>query len=145
MHFVRSADRDLRHKYPILRRSRFLTGEIQRGARRQGRDLDQRDGRRDAQPRIGPISMHCFGMLMDGRAQPTGIGRRGEDVTALLILNAFYEAVTFTLPEDVGGSHWSRLIDTNQESSEPLRVAFGTAYEVAARSALLFMLQQNGD
>ena len=58
--------------------------------------------------------MHCFGMLMDDRAQPTGIRRRGEDATLLLVLNEF------TLPETAGGGEWSLLIDTNLvEDVEP--------------------------
>ena len=30
----------------------------------------------------------CFGMLLDGRAQVTGIRQRGEDATLLMVLNA---------------------------------------------------------
>ena len=52
-------------------------------------------------------------MLMDGRAQPTGIRRRGEDATLLMVLNAYHDLVGFTLPETAGGSRWSLLIDTN--------------------------------
>ena len=43
----------LRHEYPILRRNRFLTGALQRGARRQGRDLDQRQRRARCRRRTG--------------------------------------------------------------------------------------------
>ena len=35
--------------------------------------------------------MRCFGMLIDGRAQPTGIRKRGEDATLLLVLNAWHD------------------------------------------------------
>ena len=71
----------LRDRYPILRRSRFLTGQYNEelglkevtwinafGAEMQPEEWDD-------------SNMHCFGMLMDGRAQPTGIRRRGEDAT----------------------------------------------------------------
>ena len=34
--------RALRHKYPVLHRTRLLTGAVERGARRQGRHLAQR-------------------------------------------------------------------------------------------------------
>ena len=42
---------------------------VQRGARRQGPDLDQRRRRRDAGRGMGRRQHECFGMLMDGRAQ----------------------------------------------------------------------------
>ena len=42
-------------------------------------------------------------MLMDGRAQATGIKRRSMDATALLVLNAYHDVVKFKLPEVVGG------------------------------------------
>ena len=45
----------------------------------------------------------CLGVLLDGRAQPTGILRSGEDATLLLILNAYHDAVSFRLPEVAEG------------------------------------------
>ena len=88
------------------------------------------------------MSMECFGMLMDGRAQPTGIRRRGEDATLLMVLNGFHDLVGFTLPETVGGSHWRLLIDTNlPEDAEMGSFAAGETYGVTARSLLLFALE----
>ena len=64
------------------------------------------------------------------------------DVTALLILNGFFDVVEFTLPEWTGGSHWSRVIDTNaREGDGQERFDFGTVYAVNGRSLLLFMLE----
>ena len=45
----------LRQRYPILRRGRFLTGALQRGPRRQGRDLDERERRRRWRRTTGTI------------------------------------------------------------------------------------------
>ena len=103
----------LRHAFPILRRSRFLTGEY-------NEELDVKDVRwitpaatemeaeqwQDANAR-------CFGMLLDGRAQATGIKRPSMDATLLLVLNAYHDVVKFTLPEVVGGQAWRCLLDTN--------------------------------
>jgi glycogen operon protein len=81
-------------------------------------------------------------MLMDGRAQPTGIGRRGEDATMLMVLNAHHDLVMFTLPAHPGGSQWSLLIDTNAPDRETAAgFPFGEVYEVTARSLLLFALE----
>ncbi len=131
----------LRHQYPILRRNRFLTGVYNEelgvkdvawinasGAEMKPEDWD--DG-----------NMQCFGMLMDGRAQPTGIRRRGGDATLLMVLNAYHELVKFTLPETAGGRGWSLLFDTNlADDDEPGSFAFGQGYDAAGRSLLLFAL-----
>jgi isoamylase len=85
--------------------------------------------------------MRCFGMVMDGRAQPTGIRRRGEDATMLMVMNGHYDLVEFTLPEVAGGNHWALEFDTNLPSvREALIFASGDVYRVASRSLLLFSL-----
>jgi len=85
-----------------------------------------------------------LGALLDGRAQPTGIRRRGTDVTLLLILNAYHDAVKFTLPKVVGGRNWVPLADTNQPDlgrhGRPKPFPFGHEYLVTGRSLLLFRL-----
>ena len=81
-------------------------------------------------------------MLMDGRAQPTGIRKRGEDATLLMVFNAYHDLVEFTLPETVGGLHWQLVIDTNlAEDAEMGRFGSGEVYGVTGRSLLLFVLQ----
>jgi isoamylase len=131
----------LRKKYPILRRGRFLTGAY-------NEELDVKDvtwlaptaaEMTEAQWIDG--NTRCFGMLMDGRAQPTGIKRRGSDATLLWILNSHYEPVPFKLPKDVDGSQWFNLIDTNASAHhEPQAFEFDAMYPLGARSSALFVL-----
>jgi glycogen operon protein len=84
----------------------------------------------------------CLGVLLDGRAQETGIRRIGSDSTLLLVLNSHHNVVQFHLPEAPGGTRWVRLIDTNRgESPEVERFAFGHEYTVTGRSLLLFILE----
>ena len=88
------------------------------------------------------MNMECFGMLMDGRAQPTGIRKRGGDATLLMVLNGYHDLVGFTLPETVGGSYWQLLIDTNlPEDGGVGTFTTGEVYGVTGRSLLLFVLQ----
>jgi glycogen operon protein len=136
----------LRHQYPILRRERFFTGEqIEalgtkdvtwvNASGAEMRDEDWADG-----------NMRCFGMIIDGRAHPTGIGRRGEDATLLIVFNGHHDLVKFTLPAHSGGAQWSRLIDTNVAAAEPApeQFPFSSVYDVTARSLLLFALEAAG-
>ena len=58
--------------------------------------------------------MHCFGMLMDGRAQPTGIRKRGEDATLLLRPQRLHDdVVVHAAARRPTARRWIRLIDTN--------------------------------
>jgi isoamylase len=135
----------LRHKYPILRRARFLTAEY-------NEDLGVKDvtwiNANGSEMQAGDWdddSMKCFGMLMDGRAQVTGIRRRAQDATLLLLINSYAEMVDFDLPECPGGKRWTRLVDTNapDDDRQP-DFEFGDAYQVTGRSLLLFLPEPDG-
>ena len=86
----------------------------------------------------------CLGVVFDGRAQATGIRKRGSDATMLLIVNAHHDVVLFTLPRVAAGRAWLRLIDTNLDHVEDeigaVRLKFGHVYNVTGRSLLLFRL-----
>jgi glycogen operon protein len=87
--------------------------------------------------------MRCFGMLIDGRAQPTGLRQRGREATMLLVLNGHHDLVTFTLPSCPGGNTWTRVIDTNiPEDEETTTFKSGDSYGVTSRSLLLFALSE---
>ena len=136
----------LRQALPILRRGRFLTAEYNpelevkdvtwiNAAGTEMRQSDWQDG-----------NMRCFGMLVDGRAQTSGIKRKASDVTLLLVVNSYHDVVKFTLPGFVGGDQWVSLIDTNDpERGETPTLAAGKAYEVTGRSLLLFAALTSGE
>ena len=136
----------LRRSFPILRRSRFLTGEY-------NADLDVKDVRwltpagADLEPeQWQDASARCFGMLMDGRAQASGIKRPAMDATALLILNAHHDVVNFHLPEIAGGNVWRCLLDTNvPEGDGQETFESGEGYMVTGRSVVLFALEPENE
>jgi glycogen operon protein len=139
--FVRAVTA-IRRDYPIFRRSRFLSGQENPVLGVKDVTWINATGEEMRSEDWSDQTMRCFGMLMDGRAQPTGIGRRGEDVTALLVVNGFHDVVEFTLPEWTGGSQWARLLDTNTPDGDGhASFDFGATYAVTGRSLLLFMLQ----
>jgi glycogen operon protein len=132
----------LRRSFPILRRSRFLTGEY-------NAELDVSDVRwltpaaTDMEPeQWQDANARCFGMLIDGRAQASGIKRPAMDATGLLVLNAHHDVVNFRLPEVVGGNTWRSLLDTNAPDLDGgEQFAAGDEYEVTGRSVVLFVLE----
>ena len=123
-----------RKAFPILHRSRFVVGTI-------NSELDVKDvtwlapsGAEMTTADWENPGTRCFGMLLDGRAQETGVKRQGSDATLLMIYNAHYETVEFLLPEAAQGRSWARLIDTH-EPEAPLSIfPFGHQYAAAGRS-----------
>lgn len=135
---------ELRATYPILRRSRFLSAEPNthidlkevtwinaNGAEMRDEDWHDHD-------------MQCFGMLLDGRAQATGIRQRGQDATMLLIFNSYHEAVECRLLEGTEQARWLLLIDTNiperMVGDHKVNFATGDIYCVEPRSMVVFRL-----
>ncbi|MDT4788665.1 Glycogen operon protein GlgX [compost metagenome] len=132
----------LRRAYPILRRSRFLVGLYNEELGVKDVTWLAPDGSEMTEEQWLDDNARCMGMLMDGRAQPTGIRRSGADATLLLVVNAHHEALDFHLPEVAQGSGWTCLLDTDRPDSRTLEAhAFGAEYAVTSRSLLLFELQ----
>ena len=89
--------------------------------------------------------MKCFGMLLDGRAQKTGIRKQAEDETILMVLNGFEGVVDFTMPEATGGAGWELLVDTNlPKTPEGSEFPLGHIYQVTGRSLLLLKMKRAG-
>jgi len=133
----------LRHAYPILRRGRFFTGEFNEAVgvrdvtwvRPDGRDMELSDWE-DATTR-------CFGMLMDGRAQATGIRRPASDATLLFLVNAHHEDVPFTLPETAGGRHWRVMFDSAAPDGDGSPTyGIGDGFNLIGRSSAMFLLEK---
>ncbi|WCD83388.1 glycogen debranching protein GlgX [Pseudomonas sp. TUM22785] len=133
----------LRRAYPILRRGRFLVGEY-------NEELGVKDvawlspcGNEMTEEQWQDGNARCLGMLLDGRAQPTGIRKSGADATLLLLLNAHHDVVNFRLPEVAQGTAWTLLLDTNRPDERSLeRFEFDTEFTLTNRSLLLFELQR---
>ncbi len=131
----------LRHQYPVLRRARFLTGEYDEDLGVKDVAWINANGEEMRQEHWDDDHVRCFGMLLDGRAQETGIRRRGELATLLIIFNPWQDVVKFILPAAGGEGRWRLRADTNfPDSTEEPEFAVGHGYEVTARSLLLFQL-----
>jgi isoamylase len=131
----------MRHRYPILRRNLFLTGQYNEELGVKDLTWINANGSEMALEQWGDTNMRCFGMLLDGRAQTTGIRQRGKQATLLLVINDHHDLVEFTLPETPGGDTWSLLVDTNvTDNSEKGKFKTGDSYGVTARSLLLLAL-----
>ena len=131
----------LRQQYPILRRGRFLTGQFDEelGVKDvtwmavNGHEMTEGDWRNP--------DTRCFGMLMDGRAQATGVRRAAQDATLLWVLNSYHGAVDFTLPKLAGVRRWVTLFDTSAPDRTKEQVfRMGENFVMPGRSTVMFSL-----
>jgi len=140
LHFTKKLI-ELRHKYPILRQNRFLTGVYNEELGVKDVTWINANGTELVDDHWDDVLMKCFGMLLDGRAQTTGIKKQGSEATLLLVINGHHDLVEFTLPESAGGKTWKRLIDTNLKDFAEEIFQTGAVYEVTGRSLLLLTLE----
>jgi isoamylase len=135
----------LRNRFPILHRGRFLTGKLNDALHIKdvswftphGREMQYDDWHQPQQKSIA--------MLLDGRAQPSGIVRYGALSTVLLLFNASSEDVIFHLPKVAYGSGWQHILDTfNPENYQEKCFQFGKRYCCPAHSLTLFELKTSG-
>ncbi len=136
--FVRRLTK-LRATYPMLRRNRFLVGTYNEELGVKDVTWLDPQGNEMTPDQWGEAHGRALGMLLDGRAQPTGIRKRGDDATLFIVVNAHHDVVNFKLPEVPQGKHWNCLVDTNRpdlRENEP--IDFGSEFMVTGRSFLLF-------
>jgi glycogen operon protein len=136
----------LRNHYPVLRQSRFLSGAWNEELGIKDSTWLTPTGEEMAPQQWQDAAAKCCGVLLDGRAQMSGIRKRASEATLLLIFNAHHDVVVFTLPKAPGGRDWRRLVDTNlpeedEEFDSAAMFKCGHRYEVTGRSLLLFLLR----
>ena len=127
----------LRRDHPVLRSTRFRHGE-------PAGELGVKDvtwvnagGGELTDGDWDDTNLHCFGLLLDGRARLSSVREPGDDEALLIVVNGWQDGVDFTLPEHPGIAGWALLIDTNapEEAGDH---AIGEAYTVTGRSVLVF-------
>src|SRR5712671_6989896 len=92
----------LRRAFPILRRGRFLIAQWNEELQVKDVTWINADGSEMGRPQWDDPNMRCFGMLLDGRGQESGIKRQAGDASLLLVMNAYHDVVKFTLPALLG-------------------------------------------
>jgi isoamylase len=137
---------DVRNRYRVLRQSRFPTGVWNEQLKVKDCTWLTPANEEMAAEHWADPAAKCLGLLLDGRAQTSGIGRRRSEATLLLITNAHHDVVVFTLPTVPGARDWLRVLDTNlpdqdEDMEDALPFKFGHPYEVTGRSLLLFLLR----
>ncbi len=134
---------NLRKRHPVFRRRRFFQGRPIKGEavkdvlwlKPNGNEMTEEEWRNS--------TIHCLGMFLSGQGleETDGRGRKVGDENFLLLLNAYHEDVSFTLPAFRPGDRWIAWMDTSRENG--LRTADtvdgGKAYPLQARSMVVLM------
>ena len=126
------------HRYPVLRRSRFLTGEMDPDIEVKDVTWIDANGSEMTIKAWDSELTRCFGMLLDGRGPTSGIKKRGMDTSLLVVFNAHHDVVEFTLPPVYDADGWMLLLDTHDDALSETPFKVGSIYAVTGRSMLLF-------
>jgi isoamylase len=133
----------IRNRYPVLRRNRFLTGSYNEELGVKDVTWLQSTGAEMTDELWKDSNLHSIAMLIDGRAQPTGVRERGSDATVLLLFNGHHEAVGFTLPPTIDGDEWHLLLNTGNHSEGIKKVMLpGDNVQLEERSLTAFVMQR---
>jgi glycogen operon protein len=133
---------EIRQGQPLFRRGRFLTGAFNEHLGVKDVAWLDPNAREMSSEQWTDPNARSFGMLLDGRAQATGIIRKGIDRTLLMMINAHHDNVRFVLPTVPGGTTWQLLLDTNQPLwARRQQLDAGDTADIPGRSLLLWELQ----
>ena len=137
----------LRQTLPLLRRSRFLTGEWNEALGIKDVTWLAPDGQELGEAHWADAEMRALGVLIDGRAQTSGIVKPAGDATLLLLFNAWHEEVPFFLPQPMGDADlWHVLVDTCEpEGAIAQPVAAEAVRRLGGRSFQLLLLGRRDD
>ena len=135
----------LRHDHSILRCSRFLGTEYNELLGIKDVAWINASGKEMANEEWDDEGVRCFGMLLDGRARPTGITKRGGDSTFLIVFNGASDGVNFILPNCPEDRRWTLLLDSNRLDVNDDKFKSGDTYIATGRSVLVLSHQNAED
>jgi glycogen operon protein len=137
----------IRKAHPALRQRSFFQGRSIHGPEIRDIEWFRPDGRAMSDDEWRNSRVRCLGMLLNGQAMDEW-GERGEhirDDLLLLLLNAHWETIPFTLAGTPGDRAWEVLVDTTLPHA-PEHTSFrpGQAYVLQGRSLALLLCRHSG-
>ena len=134
--FVRHLLR-IRHRYPLLRRKHFLTGEAVDGSDVSDVTWLTPEGAPMEQAHWEDPTRCSIGMLLDGRAAESSNRRPGGEYSLLLLVNAGADAIAFQLPRATGTGDWQLQVTSDPQLANGSYYDGGDAFELQPRTLCL--------
>ena len=131
---------EIRQRQPLFHRGRFLTGSFNEELEVKDVTWFDPSGSEMQSEQWHESKAKCVQMLLDGRAQATGIRKKGSDLTVLLMFNTHHAPVEFTFPE-VSGRVWKLLVETSDTDRQHPHLEFGATHELEGRSLVLWEIR----
>jgi isoamylase len=133
----------LHKEHAVFRRRKFFQGRKIKGAEIKDIVWLRPDGEEMTDEEWNQDFARCLGVALSGAAidEVTERGQRVKDENFLLLMNAHFEEIHFTLPVPPLGAGWIALIDTScQISGDANRFFVGrSSYPLQARSLALLV------
>jgi glycogen operon protein len=135
----------LMNEHPVLRRRHFFQGRRIRGSEVKDLAWFRPDGKEMNDEDWNNPETRCFGLRLAGDAieELDARGNRIVDDTLLILLNAYHEAIPFTLPAHRRKVRWEVVMDTNDSQfgkTTHRAMRGGDTYDLKARSLALLRL-----
>ena len=130
----------IRRTQPVFQRRKFFQGRAIFGADVEDITWFDPAGHPMGEEAWNAGFNQCFGMRMPGDLIGD-VDERGQEIkgdSILVLMNAFHEAIPFSLPARVPGQRWQRLIDTALPGAEQDWLPSGGIYDLKGRSVALF-------
>ena len=136
--FTRKVSRIWR-EHPVFQRRKFFQGRALRGTDIKDLSFLGPCGKEMTDEDWNQAYVKCLGVRLAGDLIGD-MDERGEpvvDETALILLNAHHESVTFTLPKTRDEQIWERVLDTSAEDDTPLSLRGGEELALGDRSLVV--------
>jgi isoamylase len=129
----------VRRKYPILTRGRFLNGQYNDQAGLKDLTWLNPSGEEMRDEDWSDAGARSVGLVLEGKAQASGVREHANDATLLILINAYHEGVSFRLPDDEDSPlHWKLALSTDDELDRESVPKGSTDFLAPPRSVTVF-------
>lgn len=129
----------IRNEHPVTHRRRYFKNrQIQGEGIKDIRWLNT-DGIDMSREEWETSFIRCMGMLLNGELmqEMDEYGNNLRSDILLILVNSYWEPISFTLPHEVVGSRWKVLVDTDRAERAEQEEEVQNVYQIQARSLVL--------
>lgn len=129
----------IRNEYPITHRRRYFKNRQIMGEGIKDIRWLNSDGLDMSREEWETSFIRCMGMLLNGELmqEMDEFGKNLKEDILLILVNSYWEPVSFTLPHEGLSSSWDVLMDTEKPDLAETETHVLSVYKIAARSMVL--------